>query len=186
MDLKNINLLDLQSTYMKQDNTTIALCEALNPQFKQLADEVKACLILSRVNELDNAAIDELAWQLHIDWYDANVDLETKKKIVKTSLVVHKYRGTPFAIEEIIRTYFGDGIIEEWFEYGGDPYTFRVITSNSSVTADLATEFTMAVNSVKNIRSHLEQIIIALSGEINFYLAGVVHTGDNYTIEQVV
>jgi phage tail P2-like protein len=186
MELKTLNLLDLQSTHMKQDRTTIALCETLNPHFLQLADEVKSCLILSRIHELDDVALDELAWQLHIDWYDANVDIETKRKIIKGAVVVHRFKGTPFAVEEVINTYFGDGEIEEWFQYGGEPYMFRVITSNASITGELANQFTKAISSVKNVRSHLEQILVSLSGEMNMYFGGVVHTADKLEIRQVV
>jgi phage tail P2-like protein len=186
LELKDVNLLDLQTSYMKQDITTQALCAALTPQFQQLADEVKACLIYSRVDQLDNAALDELAWSLHIDWYDSSVPLETKRRLVKDAIKIHRCRGTPYAVEQLIEAYFGDGYIQEWFEYGGAPYMFKVITTNSSVTGDLAAQFTKVLDSVKNIRSHLEEIIISLTGEMETYFAGVMHTGDYLTLEQVV
>lgn len=186
MDLKSLDLLSLQTTYMKNDPTTKALCAALNPQFQQLADEVKVCLIYSRIDELDDVALDELAWQLHIEWYDSTVDIEVKKQLIKKAMEVHMYRGTPYAVEEVIQAYFGDGYVQEWFDYGGDPFMFKVITNNPAVTAELANQFIKVLNSVKNIRSHLETIIVALSGEMNFYYAGVVHTGDFIEVRQVV
>jgi len=184
--LKNVDLLSLQTTHMKQDPTTRAICKALTPQFRQLADEVKACMILVRVRELDSVALDELAWQLHVDWYDANASLEIKRQVIKNALKVHRYRGTPYAIEQVIQDYFGDGYVEEWFEYGGDPYHFRVVTSNPSVTGELTNQFAMAVEKVKNIRSRLEQVIISMSAEMQIYFGNVLHTGDNIIVEQVV
>ncbi|WP_026486679.1 phage tail protein I [Caldanaerobius polysaccharolyticus] len=186
MDLSNVDLLNLQTSYMKQDPTTQALCSALNPQFRQLADEVKACLIFSRIDELDDAALDELAWQMHVDWYDANADVEIKRNLIKSAIKVHRYRGTPFAVEEVIQSYFGDGYVQEWFDYGGDPYKFKVVTNNPSVTAEQADQFIKVLNKVKNVRSHLETIIVALSGEMDLYYAGVVHTGDFIEVRQVV
>lgn len=184
--LSNVDLLSLQTSYMKQDPTTRALCVALTPQFRQLADEVKVCLILARVNELDSAALDELAWQMHVDWYDANASVEIKRKLIKNAIKVHRYRGTPYAVEQVVRDYFGDGHVEEWFEYGGEPYHFRVVTSNPSVTAEQANQFAMAVDKVKNIRSRLEQVIISMSAEMQLFFGHVLHTGDHITIEQVV
>ncbi|MFO7153929.1 MAG: phage tail protein I [Caldicoprobacter oshimai] len=184
--LKDVDLLTLQTSHMKQDPTTRALCAALTPHFRQLADEVKACIIYARLNALDNQALDELAWQLHIDWYDPKASLEVKRQLIKNALKVHRYRGTPYAVEQVIQDYFGDGYIEEWFEYGGQPYHFRVITSNSAVTGEQAAQFAMAVEKVKNIRSRLEQIIITMSAEMPVYLGHVLHTGDFITIEQVV
>jgi len=186
MDLKNVDLIKLQTSYMKNDPTTQALCAALIPQFQQLADEVKACLIYSRVNELDDIALDELAWQMHIDWYDSTAGLETKRQLVKDAITIHRYRGTPYAVEQLISVYFGDGYVQEWFEYGGEPYMFKVITANTSVTGDQAAQFAKVLNSVKNVRSHLEEIIISLTGEMQTYFAGVMHTGDKLTLKQVV
>lgn len=186
LTLKDIDILSLQTSFMKQDPTTQAICAALTPQFQQLADEVKACLILSRVNELDEAALDELAWQLHVDWYDANTSIDVKRQIIRNALKVHRYRGTPYAVEQVVQDYFGDGYVEEWFEYGGDPYHFRVVTSNPSVTGEQANQFAMAIEKVKNVRSHLEQIIISMSAEMQVFFGNVLHTGDSITIEQVV
>lgn len=186
MDLTNVDLLGLQTSNMKNDPTTIALCAALTPQFQQLATETRLCLIYARVAELDAPALDELAWQMHIDWYDATADVTIKRQLIKSAIKVHQLRATPAAVEEVIQTYFGDGYVQEWFDYGGLPYMFKVITSNPAVTAELANQFVMALNSVKNMRSHLEEILIALSGEMDLYLGGVVHTGDFLEIRQVV
>lgn len=184
--LENVSLLDLQTGYMKDDPTTKALCLAITPQFRQLADEVKACLIYSRVDQLNDTALDELAWQMHIDWYDAGAELNVKRQLVKDAIMIHRYRGTPYAVEQLVEAYFGDGYVQEWFEYGGDPYMFKVVTSNPSVTGDQAAQFLKVLNSVKNARSHLEEIIISLTGEMQECFADVVHTGDYLTLEQVV
>lgn len=95
-------------------------------------------------------------------------------------------KGTPSAVEELISTLFDEGRVEEWFEYGGEPYTFRVVTNNSSVTQDRAMEFIKALNSVKNARSWLDRVIITQMEDMQLYFAGIVHTGDNLTIRQVV
>ena len=186
LEIKDVNLLDLQTAYMKQDPTTIALCAALTPQFQQLANEVKLCLIYSRVSELDGVTLDELAGQMHVDWYDSSVEINIKRQLVKDAIKIHRYRGTPYAVEQLIGSYFGDGYVQEWFEYGGEPYMFKVITSNVSVTGDQAEQFTKVLNSVKNVRSHLEEIVISLTGEMQTYFAGILQTGDYLTLEQVV
>lgn len=186
MNLKDVDLLKLQTKFMQQDTTTQAMCAALTPEIRRLADETRQCLILTRVDELSEELLDELAWELHIEWYDANASIDVKRALIKNSDKVHQYLGTPYAVEQVIQDYFGDGTVEEWFEYNGKPYMFNVVTTNPSVTAELANQFTMAVNSVKNMRSKLEQIIISLSADANISFAGVIHTGDNITIEQVV
>lgn len=185
-ELKDIDLLDLQTNFMRKDPTTQALCAALTPQLQQLANEVKLCLIYSRIDELTEAVLDELAWQMKIDWYDATADVEIKRQLIKTAPVIKRCLGTPYAVEEVIKIYFGDGELQEWFDYGGDPGMFKVVTNNSAVTGELAQQFIRVLDAVKRRSSHLEEIIIALGGEMSLYYAGVVHTGDFLEIRQVV
>ena len=40
---------------------------------------------------------------------------------------MHRYKGTKYAIEEIFKTLNIVGNVEEWFNYGGKPYYFKVI-----------------------------------------------------------
>jgi phage tail P2-like protein len=186
MKLEDVDLLSLQTNYMKQDRTTIAMCAALTPQLQQIAQETKLALLYSRIDTLPEMILDELAWQMKLDWYDTMADLEIKKQLVKTAPIIKACLGTPFAVEEVIKIYFGDGYTQEWYEYGGEPFMFKVITTNSAVTGDLADQFIKVLNAVKRNSAHLEEIIISLSGEMSLYFAGIVHTGDKLEIRQVV
>lgn len=183
-NLKNVDLLTLQTRYMQQDPTTKALCAALTPLLQDLAEKVKLCLVLPNVDTLPEEILDELAYELHVEWYDANASTEVKRSLIKNSDKVHKYLGTPYAVEQVVQDYFGDGTVKEWFEYEGDPYNFRVVTSNSAVTGDLANQFAKAVDKVKRKSTRLEQVIMLMSAGMDLYLGNVLHTGDYYTIRQ--
>ena len=169
MDLNDVDLLALQSNYMKNDLTTIAFCQALSPQFQELASEAIECLILPRLNKVKWATVspgmvvkmfipditneqvlDELAWQLNVEWYDPAAELSIKQQIIRSAIIVHMYKGTPYAVEQVIQAYFGDGEVQEWFDYGGQPGMFKVLTTNPSVTSDLANQFITVLNSVKS------------------------------------
>lgn len=186
MDLNNINLLSLQTRYMQQDPITSALCAALTPQLQQLAEDIGRCLIYAMVNQLDSEILDELAWQMHVDWYDATADIVVKRQLIKNAIKVHKYRGTPYAVEQVVQDYFGDGYVEEWFDYDGNPYHFRVVTSNAAVTGSQAEQFAKAIEKIKNLRSRLDQVIVSMAAELQLYYGVVLQIGDFITIEQVV
>lgn len=186
MDSNNIDLLALQTKVMQSDPTTIGLSAALTPELNIVSNQVDSILIYSNIDQLSHEVLDILAWQFKVDWYDSTLDINIKRKLIKNSMKVHKSKGTVYAVEQVIQDMFGDGEVQEWFQYGGDPYNFKVITTNPSVTAELANQFNLAVNKVKRKSTVLEQIIIALSAELDIYYAGVVHTGDNLTIRQVV
>jgi phage tail P2-like protein len=186
LDLNNVNLLALQSRNMKEDTTTKGLCAALTPQLNLISNQTDSILIYSKIEELSSEVLDILAWQFRVEWYVSTADIDTKRRLIKNAFKVHKAKGTIYAVEQVIEDMFGDGYVTEWFEYGGQPYHFKVITTNPSVTAELANQFSMAVNAVKRCSTVLEQIIISLSGGLDLCFAGVVHTGDNLTIRQVV
>jgi phage tail P2-like protein len=182
MDLKNVNLLSLQTSRMKQDTTTQALCAALEQQFKQLADEVKACLIYSRVGELDEEALNELAWQLNVDFWDVSLAVEKKRALIKGSLKWHRIKGTPAAVEEMVSAAFDESTIQEWFEYGGDPYKFKITTTDRITDAAMLENLIRAVNSVKRKSSFMDGIYIQRENQINNYFTGVLHTGKKQTV----
>lgn len=162
MDLNTLDLLSLQTKSMQQDKTTKGMCAALNPQFLDLSNRMNLILIYSRIDFLTEDILDILAWQFNCTWYDAKATLSEKRKIIKTALLVHKTRGTRFAVEEVVKSYFDDAEVKEWFEYGGDPYTFKVIVRNG-VEPELAERFTKAVNAVKNVRSFMEELIVGFT-----------------------
>lgn len=185
-DIYSIRFEDILPESLKSDPLVKALAESITPELQAVSGEIIQCILMSRIDYLAEDVVDLLAWQMHIDWYDSAADITIKRQLVKSAYRIHRHRGTPAAVEEVIQIYFGDGYVQEWFEYGGDPYRFKVVTSNPSVTAELANQFISVLNSAKNTRSHLETILIALSGEMNLYFAGIVHTGDFLEIRQVV
>lgn len=186
MDLKNVDLLAMQTGFMQQDPTTRGMCAALTPQFQQIANETKKCLILANIDEQSEEVLDALAVDLHIDWYDPTASIEIKRALVKSSDKVHMYLGTPYAAEQLMEDYFGDGVEEEWYEYGGTPGHYRVITTNPTVTGELATQFMNTLAKVGRKSARLDQIIISMSAELPEYYGFALQTGDFITIEQVV
>jgi phage tail P2-like protein len=186
MNINNIELLKLQTLFMQQDPTTQAMCNALNPQFKTISDNIGKCLILSNVNNLSAELLDELAYELHVDWYDSAASIDIKRALIKNSDKVHMYLGTPFAIEQVVLDYFGDGYVEEWYKYAGEPYHFRVVTSNTSVSGELADLFASTIEKVKRKSTIMDAVIVDLSAEMNTYFACALHIGDYYITEQVV
>ena len=68
MDLNSIDLLKLQTSYMKEDQTTKALCAAITPQLQQVANDLVKILLLARVDQLPEAVLDELAYELHVGY----------------------------------------------------------------------------------------------------------------------
>ena len=83
--------------------------------------------IYSKIDDLDEAVLDILAVDLKIDWYDYNASIEVKRRLVRDSWYVHRRMGSRTAVETALSDVWPYSVVEEWFEYGGDPYHFRVV-----------------------------------------------------------
>ena len=100
-----------------------------------------------------------LAWSLSVDDWSDNWEIDIKRNIIKTSVTLHRQKGTIGALKKALSAFnFVDIKIEEWFEYGGDPYHFRVHfdINYSGFDINILPEINKVIQNTKNIRSHLE------------------------------
>lgn len=94
-----------------------------------------------KIDELPEGELDRLAEELHITWYLKSEPIDVKRNLVKNSDQVYQKLGTKWAVENVIHTYFGDGYIQEWFQYEGEPGHFRIFSANPSITDERLMQF---------------------------------------------
>lgn len=186
INIGDVNLIDLLPPNLARDMEVQAIAAAIDKELKAVNESISECILLPRLDQLPEAVVDHLAWERHVDFYEPDLPIEQKREMVRQSKLWHRRKGTPSAVEELITAIFGDGVVQEWFEYGGAPFYFKVITYNLSVTQEQADRFVSALDTVKNKRSWLESVEVTLSENMDLYLAGVVYQGDNLEIRQVV
>lgn len=177
-DIYSVNWLDLIPPSIVHDPQVQAISAAVTPQLREVSQSIRECIILARLDELQEEVVDLLAWQYHVDFYDSDLSIHQKRNLVRTSIDAHRHKGTPYAVELVVKAILDDAIVQEWFEYGGEPYFFRVIKINGQITADMYPRLKKAVDTVKNTRSWLEGVSLSRSVTSNLYLgvAQSVHT----------
>ena len=74
----------------------------------------------------------------------------------------HGIAGTKAAVEELASSIFDTCEVQEWFEYDGEPYKFRIIVG-AQERAENVERFTTLLEKAKNLRSHLESVSILRS-----------------------
>lgn len=158
MRLSDADILKLLPLFMRDDDAVKALAKAVNKLIQDPGAKYKQLRTWDQIDYMDHEQLDELAWELNIDWYSSALDLERKRKIIKISDQVHRKRGTKWAVEQLISAYFGPGYVQEWFEYGGPPFEFKVLTTNKAVTDEMYQEFIKIAKTTKNVRSRLEGV----------------------------
>ncbi len=116
--------------------------------------------IYSRIDELPEDLLDILAQDFKVEWYDYNWGIEAKRKTIKDSFFVHRHLGTTGAVKRALSDVWPPSTVEEWFEYGGQPYFFRVILEASRSDEPIRVDTALnAIMFYKSARSHLESNI---------------------------
>lgn len=178
MTLQNFDLFQLLPAWMRDDKTAQALVYALTRQLQAVASQLQNLVIYTNIEAQPDAILDELAWQFNAIEYNPSLPRSVKVQLVESAILNNKQRGTAAAVERIATQIFGDAWIEEWFEYSGEPYYFRVHTTNVSVGDQEAAQFADTIASAQNVRSVLESVIVESVEQMNLYFGGIIHTAD--------
>ena len=184
MKLNDIEFVRLLPQFMRNDAAVTGLAAGVDEVIKGLAQSVSLLSTWDHINQLSETELDELAWELNIQWYDIGASIGVKRDLIKNSDKVFQRLGTKWAVENIISTYFGEGHIEEWFEYGGEPGHFRVLSNNPTINDERLTEFLNLLQKAKRASAKLDGIIINLAGQVTMFAGVAYHeTGhDTYVV----
>ena len=175
MKLNDLEFLRLLPQFMKADNAVRGLAAGIDSIIPDLAASIRKLTTWDHIDELNEKELDELAWELNVPWYDASASLAIKREVIKSSDKVHSHLGTKWAVENVIRTYFGSGYVSEWWEYGGEPGHFQVNSSNPSINNERFNEFLHLLDKVKRVSAKLDRVAISLSGELPLYVGVALH-----------
>lgn len=175
LELKNNALQRILPSSISGDATVKDIVQAISSRLAQLGEQAELVLILPRLKKLPEEIVDELAWQYHVDFYDVAADITKKRELVRKAIARHRYKGTPAAVEEVCSAAFDTAEVVEWYEYGGEPYHFRVRMVQESIPDETAmAEMVKAVNSAKNTRSWLDSLVFCYRPKGTVCVVGAV------------
>lgn len=169
MRLNEAEILKLLPSWMREDAAIQGLAAGTDKITRSIYARIK---LLSRWDQIDNLSeeeLDELAWELNIQWYDSTALISTKRNVIRNSDLVYAKLGTRYAVEQIVTDYFGSGQVREWFEYGGKPHHFKVLSTNPELVNNNLELFLKLLGVVKRRSSWLDAILICLTGEMYLY-----------------
>jgi phage tail P2-like protein len=163
-------LVNLLPVSLKGDPFTIALAEAVEKELKEAYEEAESMSNFSKVDQLPEELLDYLGYQRNVDFYDKGLDIEKKRELIRKAKFFQRYKGTAAAVEEMVETVFPKGKVQEWFEYGGDPFKFKVSTTDRVTDPSKIPQIFKAIETVKNKRSKLESLTIERDKDMNSYI----------------
>ena len=175
MKLNDLEFIRLLPQFMQDDDAVKGLAAGIDAIVPELAESIRKLTTWDHIDELSESDLDELAWELNIPWYDQGASIAIKREVIKTSDQIHAKLGTKWAVENVIRAYFGSGFVSEWWEYGGEPGHFQVNSTNPSLNNERFNEFLRLLSKVKRASAKLDGVVIALSGELALYVGVALH-----------
>lgn len=170
IELRESQIAQVMPEYFSQNASVQALSYALGAAVKRLINYCGNIGVFSVIDTAPDYVLDMLALELNTPYYDDSLRAETKRILIKNTFVWYMKAGTPAAVEELVKSVFGHGKVHEWYQYGGEPYAFR-LTTNADAKLEAIDEFEKLINRVKNIRSHIDGVMFVREQETMVYMA---------------
>ena len=145
---------------LKNDEDMLSLARVIAGELQETGRLIRQNIIYPRIDELPENVLDILAYDLHVDWYDFDYPIEAKRGVIKDSVKVHKRLGTVYATLTALRSVYPNSEIEEWFDYGGEPFLFRVVIDVTKAKAPAEYfQIKRAIDAYKRLTAHMESLI---------------------------
>jgi phage tail P2-like protein len=153
--IQSISLKDLVPDSIKDDQRVAAAIAALDAEIRKVSALCEVPRLFSRLDTLSSDVLDHLAWQLQVDIWRSDLPVGKKRDLIRIALAIHRKKGTPWAVEQAMAAVGVPIGLEEWWEYGGDPYYFRVRVQ--AIADPLSREAVLGmmsnIEAYKNVRS---------------------------------
>lgn len=152
------NLLFTLPTALKSDPEMNALATVIANELTRHADDTTRVSLYACIDDLPESLLDILADDFKIDWWDGDYSVEEKRNILRNNWRVHRVLGTKASVETAMSALVPGVKVYEWFEYGGEPFHFRLIVDSADEFIDTA-KYQRALKKLqyyKNARSVLE------------------------------
>jgi phage tail P2-like protein len=126
-----------------------------------------------------------LAFAFSVDEWDPAWPEAAKREVIRQSFQVHRRKGTVGAVRRALEAVFDKAQLQEWFETGGAPHTFRValtdvVQGSSSIAAAKA-----IIERTKPVRSHLSVIQVQTTPVASLRVGSAVAVRISQTVDAV-
>ncbi len=177
--IETVSFVSLLPSSISDDATIMAAAEALDAELKKVVRLIPVVAPLQNIDNMTEPALSHVAWQMSVDDWDAGWDVDVKRSMLKVALLLHRKKGTAWAVETALAARGYEALHVNWPEFGGQPFTFRVDVDvfDEPVTDAVRSGVAKSVGKNKALRSHLDKIIVASSIRGGALIAGSAQTG---------
>lgn len=101
-----------------------------------------------------------LAQAFSVDYWDVTWTVPEKRAAIASAFFVHQHKGTIAALRHVIKPFAHLVRVEEWFDSGSVPHTFRLVLAvfESGINDSAYANMLALIEDAKPLRSHLQEI----------------------------
>lgn len=163
--MMELSIESLFPQFLLNDKNGYALAKAIETALEITCNIVQTGIdTVLDVDTMPEWRLDEMAGELGC-LYDYTGTLEQKRKWIRDSTPYYAAFGTKQAIYNYLIGVFDAANVEEFWEYQGNPFRFRV-TVGGEWTVDKAAWAMKAIAATKNVRSLLDNIAIGHAASV--------------------
>ncbi|MGL5593358.1 MAG: phage tail protein I [Cetobacterium sp.] len=155
---------------LKKYRNISGIAYAMSEQVSKDNSSMDSLKIYLNMKNLDDKVLDQLAWQWNVEFYSSELPKLKKIEMINRSYFHHITKGTVGALESALKAIVSNLEVKEWYEYGGNPFMFRLIVEGDMLTEEEISTVYKLVDIYKNVRSHLDGFIITQKNDslVNF------------------
>ena len=94
MKLTDADVLQLLPRFMREDEAVQAFARAVNTLIQTPGGSVMHLREWDQIDNLSGEELDEMAWEMSLEWYDSTVDIENKRATLKAATLLKEKSGT--------------------------------------------------------------------------------------------
>lgn len=162
ISLRDAKMTDALPQILAKEPWAQAMAYAVSNQLVRLLAYADGIMVLASIDKMPDTVLDALASELRLPYYDPTYSTTVKRELIRGGLQYWATVGTPESLTKILINIFGDAEIEEWFEYGGEPGYFRILTTNPNVSGETLEQFRKTAQDVKRLSAWVEEVLVEL------------------------
>ena len=140
MRLNETEMVKLLPAWMQEDGSDKGLATGCDIISRDAYARLKLLSRWDKIDQLNDAELDEMAWELNIQWYDSTAPIAVKRAVIRSSDRVYAKLGTPYAVEQIVSDYLGTPI-QMYDEKGNKTWDCTLDIYGKVITVNKGMEF---------------------------------------------
>lgn len=95
MRLNETEMVKLLPAWMQEDGSDKGIAAGCDIISRDAYARLKLLSRWDKIDQLSDAELDEMAWELNIQWYDSTAPIAAKRAVIRNSDRVYAKLGTP-------------------------------------------------------------------------------------------